>query len=79
MLGDMDLTVSVDEEVLEKARHVASARGTSVDQLVREYLASLCNREGNEEAARRFMELVKGSTYSSEGRTFTREELHERR
>lgn len=34
----MNLTLSINEEVLAKAREAAKAQGKSVNQLVREYL-----------------------------------------
>lgn len=37
----MDLTITVDDEVLASARRVALEQGTSVQELIREYLASL--------------------------------------
>jgi hypothetical protein len=37
----MNLTVSVDDEAVEKAREVAASQGTSLQALVRQYIASL--------------------------------------
>ena len=45
----MNLTLSIDEKVAAKARSVARRMGTSLNQLVRDYLAGLA-AEGDVEA-----------------------------
>jgi Family of unknown function (DUF6364) len=40
----MNLTLSVDERVVEEAREVARQQGTSLNALVREYLERLAGR-----------------------------------
>src|SRR5437870_12812788 len=43
----MNLTLSVDDKVVEKARQVASRQGTSLQALVRQYIETLAgSREG---------------------------------
>lgn len=43
----MNLTLSVDEKVVEKARQVAARQGTSLQALVRRYIEALAGaREG---------------------------------
>jgi antitoxin component of RelBE/YafQ-DinJ toxin-antitoxin module len=37
----MNITLSVDDEVVRQARQIAEATGTSVNQMVRDYLAQL--------------------------------------
>ena len=39
----MNLILSVDEQILKRARKTARAMGKSVNQLVREYLEQLAN------------------------------------
>ncbi|MDE2921336.1 MAG: DUF6364 family protein [Acidobacteriota bacterium] len=34
----MDVTLSIDERIVAEARRIASLRGTSLNQLVRDYL-----------------------------------------
>ena len=41
-----NLTLTLDQELLLEARKLALERGTSVNQLVRSYLASLVAEEG---------------------------------
>ena len=40
----MNLTLSGDDEVVRHARQIAEATGTSVNQLVREYLEQLAGK-----------------------------------
>jgi hypothetical protein len=43
----MNLTLSVDDKLVEKARQVASRQGTSLQALVRQYIETLAgSREG---------------------------------
>jgi hypothetical protein len=43
----MNLTLSVDDKLVEKARQVASQQGTSLQALVRQYIETLAgSREG---------------------------------
>ena len=37
----MNITLSIDDRVVAKARQIASVRGTSLNQLVRDYLEDL--------------------------------------
>lgn len=74
-----NLTLTVDDEVLRRARRRALDHGTSVNALVREYLEGYA---GDESAAAlaRFVELARESTAGSgpAGRTWARDELYER-
>ncbi len=74
----MNLTLSVDERLVKRARKRAEAMGKSLNQLVREYIELLA---GNDEAEREIQELRKLSSHSrgrSRGWRFDRDELHER-
>jgi hypothetical protein len=75
----MNLTLSVDEEVLNEARRRAEAMGKSVNQLVREYLEQLAGRTDRKALAEEFVRLSRASKGNSRGWKFNREELHERR
>src|SRR5262249_29521085 len=44
---DMNVTLTIDEEVMRKARKQAEAMGTSVNQLIRDYLASFTSHHSN--------------------------------
>jgi hypothetical protein len=58
-----NITLAIDEEVLEKAREYAKRRGTTLNALVREHLASLVGQDERiEEARRGLLELIDNST-----------------
>ena len=75
----MNLTLSVDDEVIRDARQHAEALGTSVNQLVREYLEQLAGRTDPAADAAEFEQLSRRAEGDSRGWKFDREELHERR
>jgi antitoxin component of RelBE/YafQ-DinJ toxin-antitoxin module len=75
----MNLTLSVDDATLDKARQRASAMGKSVNQLVREYLEQLAGNSDREALIAEFKELSKKPLGDSKGWKFNREEIHERR
>lgn len=75
-----NLTLTIDDEILDRARIVAAEKRTSVNAMVREFLAEIGKREDRIAAARReLLHLMD----TSEGRmapgwTFDRDETHER-
>jgi hypothetical protein len=75
----MNVTLSVDDEIILRARRRAEALGTSVNQLVREYLEQLAGKSDPNEDAAEFERLSKLANGDSRGWKFNREELHERR
>jgi hypothetical protein len=75
----VNVTLSVDETILDQAWRRAEAMGTSVNQLVREYLEQLAGMSGSEVAAAEFERLSRAAGGQSGGWRFNREELHERR
>jgi hypothetical protein len=74
----MNLTLSVDDEVVAKARRHAEAVGTSVNQLVREYLERLAGKTDPAAAAKEFKRLSRLGKGRSGGWKFNRDEIHER-
>ena len=75
----MNVTLSVDDEVIQEARRRAEALGTSVNQLVREYLEQFAGKTDPSTDAIEFERLSRSSQGNSRGWKFNREELHERR
>jgi hypothetical protein len=75
-----NLTLTVDEETLRKARIRALELGTSVNALVREYLGRLAGRSTAAEGIAEFFEATEGARAGGgpEGRTWTRDELYDR-
>lgn len=74
-----NITLSVDEKVLFAVRQHAAAHSTSVNQLVRDYLAEIAQRESRARNARRRLRALSNRSEAKIGRaSWTREELHER-
>lgn len=74
-----NLTLTVDEDILRAARKAALDRNTSVNQLVREYLAKLASgADGRKMAWARLEELFRTTPVDTGPITWTREDLHER-
>lgn len=75
----MNLTLSIDDAVIGNARKRAEAFGTSVNQLVREYLEQLAGCADDDQDADEFERLSRESLGDSKGWKFNREEIHRRR
>jgi hypothetical protein len=74
--GYMNVTLSVDDGIVLRARRRAEALGKSVNQLVREYLEQLAGKSDPNEDAAEFERLSKLANGDSRGWKFNREELH---
>ncbi|HEY4362837.1 MAG TPA: DUF6364 family protein [Bryobacteraceae bacterium] len=75
----MNVTLSVDDEVVRRARRRAEVLGTSVNQLVRDYLEQLAGKSDPKEDAAEFERLSHLARGDSRGWKINRDELHERR
>lgn len=73
-----NLTLVVDEDVLRRARVRALQQGTSVNALVRAYLARMAGESEAAQGIAEFFTAVGGAGAGSSGRTWTRDELHDR-
>ena len=74
-----NLTLTLDEDLLRAARKVALDRDTSVNQLVRDYLAQLVRETDQQQAALAGLdEIFRTSRFELGPKTWTRDELHER-
>ena len=73
----MNLTLSIDDRVLAEARRIAADRGTSLNQLVRDYLNELTRNDDVETIIRELDAMWSERTYRSQG-PWSREEAHER-
>lgn len=76
-----NLTLSIDDDVLKRARIRALESGTSVNAVVRDYLTDYAGTNRAYRAVRGFIEIAERSTASSgaEGRAWTRADLYEDR
>ncbi len=75
-----NLTLTIDEETLRKARIRALELGTSVNALVRDYLGQLAGRSTAAEGLAEFFAATEhaGAGSGAEGRNWSREELYGR-
>jgi Family of unknown function (DUF6364) len=74
----MNITLSVEDEVIQNARRTADALGSSVNRLVREYLEQLAGKADPAADAAEFERLSLEAKGDSKGWKFNREELHDR-
>jgi len=74
----MNVTLSIDDETLTRARELATRRGTSLNQMIRDYLEEVASDMSTEEILQELEFLWETGSGKSEGRRWTREELHER-
>jgi hypothetical protein len=74
----MNVTLMIDDDTLARAKELASQRGVSLDELIQSYLEDLTSRMSAEDMIAKLTDLWTASGGSSEGRGWTREELHER-
>jgi hypothetical protein len=74
-----NITLSVDEDVLAAVRRHAAERNSTVNALVREYLANLAAHEDRARQARaRLRQLSRQSAGRLGKKTWSREALHDR-
>jgi plasmid stability protein len=74
----LNLTITVDDETLRRARIRALTQGTSVNAVLREFLESYAGSEIETAARDRLVQIARNSTASSgpEGRSWTRDEIY---
>jgi SAM-dependent methyltransferase len=73
-----NLTVQLDDEVIRRAKVLAAKRGTSVSGLVAQELDRLVAEDERYEAAWRLARKAMGDATPRGGRSWGRDELHER-
>lgn len=77
-MAKTNLTLQLDDAVIRRARIIAAKRGTSVSALVARELTGLVDEDARyEEARARAEELMRGAAPRG-GRSWRRDELHER-
>jgi Family of unknown function (DUF6364) len=72
----MNLTLSIDEQLVAQARKKASALGKSLNQMIRDYLQNIAGGDDPERSIEEFKRL--SGTGDSRGWRFKRDEIHER-
>jgi hypothetical protein len=74
-----NLTLSMDDALLRRAREAALRENTSVNALVRDFLGRYVDARSRRPAALAPFEAVADGSASASGAPWTRESLHERR
>jgi plasmid stability protein len=74
-----NLTLTIDEEVLKRARVHALERGTSVNALVREFLESFAHGEAELEAIAAGIDAIADAAPARRSSRWTRDELYAER
>ena len=72
----MNVTLSIDQQTVARARKKAAALGKSLNQLIRDYLQSLAGGDDPEQSIKEFERL--SGQGNSRGWKFNRDEIHER-
>ena len=72
----MNVTLSIDEQLVARARRKADALGKSLNQLIRDYLQKLAGSDDPEQEIEEFRQL--SGRGHSRGWRFDRNEIHER-
>ena len=72
----MNVTLSIDEQLVARARKKADALGKSLNQLIRDYLQKLVGGDDPERSIEEFRKL--SGRGHSRGWRFNRNEIHER-
>lgn len=73
-----NITLSADERLIESARRAAELRGTSLNQLIRDYLAELAGEGAVSSEFERLRELSTLASGRRRGWRFDRDEVHGR-
>jgi len=72
----MNVTLSIDEQTVARARKKANALGKSLNQLIRDYLQKIAGDDDPERSIEEFERLSGGG--HSQGWRFDRNEIHDR-
>ena len=75
----MNLTITVDDELLERAREMARRQGTSVQEVIRNHLTDYVGDRPREEIANELIELFRATCGRSGGKKIKRSDAYEGR
>jgi len=73
-----NLTITIDDKLLKRARLRALEHNTSVNALLREYLEAFAGEESGMVVRKRFAALARAASSGGKGRAWSRDDLHER-
>ena len=74
-----NLTLAVDEQIVERAREVARRQGTSLNALIRAYLERLAGQKSGAEIRSELEQLWKAGSGHSGGKKVRREDIYRER
>ena len=74
----MNVTLSIDEKLVERARRLASSQGTSLNQMIRRLLEEATAATSVDHLLEELEKLWDSDEGDSEGRTWHRDELYDR-
>ena len=74
----MNITLSIEENTVKKARKTANSMGKSLNQLIRDYLEQLVSTDDIESELMELDKLTKEAKGHSAGWKFDRDTIHER-
>ena len=75
----MEITLSIDEEIVRRVRKIASDRDTTLSAMMRDYLTSVVESDAVRcEAAANFRETAEKLSRDMGPRTWTRDDLYDR-
>lgn len=73
----MNITLSINEQIVAEARKIAAVRGTSLNQIIRDYLNQLTQRDDPRRTVAELDSLWSESAFRSSG-NWACDELYER-
>jgi hypothetical protein len=76
MMWIMNVTLSIDKQVVARARKRAEALGKSLNQMIRDYLKTLAGGDDADQSIEEFKRL--SGQGDSRGWRFDRNEIHDR-
>ena len=77
----MDITLSIDEGIVERVSRIAANKNTTLPAMVEEYLTTLAEREDDadrHEVVARLEESIRRYSRDMGPRAWTRDDLHDR-
>jgi hypothetical protein len=79
MLCGVNLTISVDDRIVARARKLAQSHGISLQDLIRKYLEGVVGRESPDSVADELLALMAEHGGHSDGQHIRREDAYEGR
>ena len=73
----MNITLSADAQLIKKAREFAKIHGTTLNKMIRIFLASVVTENGSKKDADYFLHTVEQIQGDSKGKQWTRNEIYE--